>query len=246
LSILKAIEGDSLTNLSPVYLKGFLKIYSKFLGVDPKDYVDDYREPSYKVSERIARKQVQVEIDKPFFKIPSIKLPPIRLNKKIITVCVYLAIGFIIWMILFNLGKFIASKRKISAKNNIHSPIQSQQKNNKKTIIPQKIQSQAGVLTTKVAAASSPKEIISGISLGIRTHENCWVSLRVDGKLVFQRVLEKGRFESWQAKSKIELSLGNAGVVELEINGQVFSNLGRKGKPLKNILITKEGLKIGR
>ena len=62
--------------------------------------------------------------------------------------------------------------------------------------------------------------------------------------MVFQRVLERNRFESWQAKEKIEFSLGNAGAVELEINGKIFSNLGRKGQTLKNIIITKEGLTI--
>jgi len=38
INILKAIEGDGLTNLNPVYLKGFIKIYCNFLGVDPKEY----------------------------------------------------------------------------------------------------------------------------------------------------------------------------------------------------------------
>ena len=37
INILKAIEGESLTNLSPIYLKGFLKIYCNFLGLDPKE-----------------------------------------------------------------------------------------------------------------------------------------------------------------------------------------------------------------
>ena len=38
INILKAIEGDSLTDLNPVYLRGFIKIYCNFLGLDPKDY----------------------------------------------------------------------------------------------------------------------------------------------------------------------------------------------------------------
>src|SRR3989338_7892361 len=44
LNILKAIEEDSLINFSPVYIKGFLKIYCKFLGVDPRDCMPDYKE----------------------------------------------------------------------------------------------------------------------------------------------------------------------------------------------------------
>src|SRR5512136_2744554 len=38
-NILKAIEEDNFINLSPVYVKGFLKIYCKFLGVDPSQYI---------------------------------------------------------------------------------------------------------------------------------------------------------------------------------------------------------------
>jgi hypothetical protein len=72
------------------------------------------------------------------------------------------------------------------------------------------------------------------------------MQLKSDGKVVFQGVLKKGRFESWQANTKMELSLGNAGVVELEVNGKLISNLGRRGQALKNILITKEGLAIKR
>jgi len=55
-------------------------------------------------------------------------------------------------------------------------------------------------------------------------------------------MLERGRFESWQAQERIVLSVGDAGVVELEINGQMFKNLGRKGQACKNIIITKEGM----
>ena len=44
INILKAIEGESLTNLSPVYLKGFIKIYCNALEVDYKDYIPDSKE----------------------------------------------------------------------------------------------------------------------------------------------------------------------------------------------------------
>ena len=41
------------------------------------------------------------------------------------------------------------------------------------------------------------------------------VTLKVDGKIFFQGVLIRGRSESWKAKEKMELSLSNAGAVEL-------------------------------
>jgi len=84
------------------------------------------------------------------------------------------------------------------------------------------------------------------IRLGIRAKEDCWLQVRVDGKTVFQSVLNRGRLEGWQAANKIELTLGDAGKVDLEINGSRIPALGRKGQPVKNILITREGLKVGK
>ena len=228
LNILKAIEGDSLTNLSPVYLKGFLKIYCKFLGLDPKDYVADYKEPlQSQVANVILPKKSTA-----LLKVATVRLVTLQaINKKVKRLFVFILIIIIISAVLFNLGKFISSKRRAGIPEGKPAKIQ-----------------QSSQKVTKSTPVITPikKETASGIRLGIRASENCWVSLKVDGRLVFQRVLEKGRFKSWQAKDRIELSLGNAGAIELEVNGQLFSNLGRRGQVRKNIVITKEGLDIGR
>jgi hypothetical protein len=71
------------------------------------------------------------------------------------------------------------------------------------------------------------------------------MQVRVDGKVAFQNILKKSRAESWQAKERIVLSVANAGVVDLEVNGKLISNLGRRGQALKNITVTKEGLTTG-
>jgi hypothetical protein len=89
------------------------------------------------------------------------------------------------------------------------------------------------------------KEITSGFLLGILAKDKCWISLKVDGRLVFHGMLAKGRFESWKAKDKIELSLGDAAAVELQVNDQRFPKLGRRGQSLR-ALINKDGLKIGK
>ena len=53
--------------------------------------------------------------------------------------------------------------------------------------------------------------------------------------------------QSWSAKDNIEFTLGNAGVVEVELDGRVIPPLGRKGQAIKNIRVTKnEGLIVPR
>lgn len=156
-----------------------------------------------------------------------------RPNKEFSKIFILAAVVLFLLLGLFKAGKIIFSGRKTAQQ--VKAGPQSSKP-------PQK--ARPAVADKKAKAA--PKQNVSEIRLGIRANDNCWVALKVDSRIVFQRVLAKGRFESWKAKDKMELSLGNAGAVELEVNGQLFSNLGRKGQPLKNILITREGINIPR
>lgn len=229
-NILRAIEGDAITNLSPVYLKSFLKIYCKFLGVDYHHYLSDYKmvesTPLPAAQRELAQKQQQ-QAAPSFIKAASLKVKSLRPNKTFNRIVIVSAAALFLLLGLFKAGKIIFSGRKTPA------PVQSA-----KAEPPRKPAQKA---KPAVSAQSA-----SEIKLGIKANDNCWVALKVDGRIVFQRVLAKGRFESWKAKDKMELSLGNAGAVELEVNGKVFSNLGRKGQALKNIVITREGMNIAR
>jgi cytoskeletal protein RodZ len=287
INILKAIEGDSLTNLSPVYLKGFIKIYCNFLGVDPKDYFSEQKEvkpqpkpsavaakekekPQHKPKPKPKDKVQQEPTEKPspkpqqtipqkfqgklgallkkivpYLKMGVEKIKGLKVHARTIKRGAVLILGLLLVVfVFFNLGKFISSKRKAYlARKKVAS---------ERTLAPRasgavQESSPSPVIKSSPAPVKTvSQEKVSGIRLGLRTKENCWVYVKVDGKVVFQRTIEKGRFESWQAKEKIELSVGNAAAVELEVNGQLFSNLGRRGQALKNILITKDGLHINR
>ena len=138
---------------------------------------------------------------------------------------------------LFNLGKLISSRRKAAVKGaNIVQP---------QPVEIKKQRSKISGVSEKAQASLTQKEV-SGVRLAIIAKENCMVTLKVDGKTFFQGVLMKGRSESWRAKEKMELSLSNAGAVELIVNSQHFSNIGKRKQKLNNILINKEGLHIGR
>jgi len=225
LNILKAIEEDSLVNFSPVYIKGFMKIYCKLLGIDPRDCVPDYKEPKATIS------YVSDLQEKPsaLFKMPKLKLfslKGIHIKPKVIVAVILIAI-FISG--LFNLGKFISYKASHLSK---------------RSELPVVISSRPGNKAPVAKLQNIP--VVKIITLDIHAKENCFIQVKSDGRVIFQNSLKKGRSESWQAKEKIELSLGNAGVVELEVNGKRIPVLGRRGQALKNILITRDGLSVKR
>lgn len=237
LNILKAIEGESITSLSPVYLKSFLKIYCKFLGVEPQEFMKEYKEPQPKAKTQVERairmREFPVRLNRPLeiIRKASLRFRSFKPSKEAIRIFAMVLVIPFLFVILFNLGKAISSRRK-------NFPAKAERVQAK----------EQAALPSKPSKPKTPASLsaVSSIKLGIRAKENCWVQVRADGVVVFQRVLEKGRLETWVAKDKFELSLGNAGGVELEINGELFSNLGRRGQVLKSIVITKEGLKTGK
>lgn len=230
LNVLRAIEGDSISDLSPIYLKGFIKIYCGSLGLDPKDYIGPGSQPARPVLNATVGRPIGERIEKKpsFIKDASLKLSAMTPAFNLKKIGIYMVSAVIVIFLGVNLIKFILAHKK--------SPLEK----------------------TKIlmVAASTPKsvtpqnkiykDLAQGVTVGIFARNKSWVSAKADGKTIFHGVLTRGRSQTWHAKEKIELSLGDAGAIELQVNDQRFPNLGRHGKPLKNILINKEGLKISR
>lgn len=232
LKILEDIEEGRATNINPVYVKGFLKIYCRLLGVDAQEFIMPYAD-----AESFPEKYIKKE--KQLFSKPKISLPLFYKSrfkpKTIIIAASILIAGFVI-------VKAIGAK-KASARRE-HLPPRREEKATsvmeKKTVSSEDIKPQ----TQESPRENIKDNIRDNIKVGIRARDDCWVKATVDGKVIFQTILKKGRFETWQAKDKIELSLGNAGGVDLEVNGRMFSPLGRRGQIIRRVLINKDGLQV--
>lgn len=227
--ILKAIEEDSPTNISPIYIKGFIKIYCKFLGVNPEEYLPKFYHQT--PSSIITPSTTQARQEEPLL-IKKTSRDWDLLTKSIRVLLIVLIIGFLGFS-LFSFIKFLKQESLAKKQKRTVSSIQE------KILIPKE-----SISITK--SESIPIQgSVGGIRLVIEAKDNCWIKLSLDGKVVFQNILRKGKAETWQAKDKIELSLGNAGGVVLEVNGKVMPTLGKKGQAIKNIVITtKEGLRV--
>lgn len=246
-NVLRAIEGDSITDLSPIYLKGFIKIYCNSLGLDPKEYLGEPAQPGKQmlnaavgrdIGERVEKKPA---IQKDFQVRLKAFRPSAGLKKAIL-----LALGALIAVSL-GLKLVTAFSAWLKSRPAINRTAMSVSLKAKRVpeLLPKETINKSSVKNMP-KQAKAQKGLSQGFMLGIFAREKTWISARVDGKVVFHGVLARGRTETWQAREKIELSLGDAGAVELQVNDQRFTKLGRRGQPLKNIVINKEGLKISR
>jgi len=256
MNILQAIEDDNLNVVSSVYIRGFLKIYCKFLGVNPAEVIPDYKEPQGQIQLKITEFQsspIPASLFRKNFITRIKNFVPLRLIRKNLP----FVIGVLLFILVaFSLIKLISSKHNkltvATAPKASASSLAILEKEKKEARVVQKTASKkVDTVSTapqetrsKASGDSSGAVLPSSIKLIIRAQEDCYIQVKTDGHTVFQGTLKKGRFETWQAKEKIIFSLGNAGAVSLEVNGRPIPSIGRKGQSLKNITITKDGLAI--
>ena len=68
------------------------------------------------------------------------------------------------------------------------------------------------------------------LTIVLRPRADCWVSLRVDGESVFERVMNAGERESYEADDEIILTVGDAGAFAFAINEEAGRSLGASGE----------------
>lgn len=71
---------------------------------------------------------------------------------------------------------------------------------------------------------------VQPLVIDIHPREACWVSLSLDGRRVFSRVMQPGEREVHEAAQEIVLNVGNAGVFNFSINQEPGQSLGAMGE----------------
>ncbi len=75
------------------------------------------------------------------------------------------------------------------------------------------------------------------IVVDVNLLERSWLSVTADGENLFEGTPEEGFEETWTAEESLELTTGNAGGVEISINGEEAVVLGNPGEVM-NLEIT--------
>jgi cytoskeletal protein RodZ len=203
---LQAIEEENYQLIpGEVYVKGFLRNYASYLGLNGEEFVQRYKDakqPPATVSEPDKKEE------KPNFEV---KAPG---SNRVI----YwgLAIG-IVGAGYFGYNQFLQpSTPKVSSPPPISSaPAPSVPGQTPPNITP--------------PSQKSVTPVVQGVKIQARFTANCWVQVLADGQEIFEGVLRQGETTTWEAKTTMEVRLGNAGGVELTVNDQPQGALGKSG-----------------
>ena len=75
----------------------------------------------------------------------------------------------------------------------------------------------------------APKKV-DGVELVAKFTDKCWTQVVADGKTVYEGTIESGKTETWKGKEKVVITAGNAGAVEMKVNGKDMGKAGDIGQ----------------
>ena len=213
---LEAIEQDRIQEtLDPVYARIFVKKYASFLGLDAQAVVNEY--PG--LSRSSAGPGMETVAPPPAFK-PPLQEAPVQprqwgfLVPAGVTLVALIGIGFLGYMAV----DLFHTLRQQHPMPSLTAPAGAKKEPEAKPLVP----------------LSKP------LKLMVQTTADVWLQVKADGTIIFQNVLTQGARESWAAKNDLELWTGNAGAMQLSLNGKPLEGLGRGVR--KGVKITHAGI----
>lgn len=234
---IKSIEDGDYNKLpGEVFLKGFIKTYGKFLGLNSLELIEQYKkeknasasekevEPTNqvqeqpvspaqppKVEEKITEKTAKPTKEKNIPKIDSFAsnqayLQPTKSNSKKNIFLVIIILIVIIGGAVF----FLSSQDTSDTKAPVHTTQQES------TQQPEQ-------------QAQQPAPVVNGAEVTAVFNEDCWTEVKVDGNVVLSETVKKGSNLNWKGNNQIDITVGNAGAIDITFNNQPVGKLGDIG-----------------
>ena len=241
---LEAIENEKFEVLpGEVYVKGFVATYLKYLGIkDRPDVVEllKPKAPPVDISEQIAAaeqiheeqasRKLQRSDKKRDKKKEVFEEPPLTKNTKMILFISIAAI--LVLFVLQGLHSFGQPNPNDDAQQSIAGEQQGELAGNDDVTVP----------------PEPPEPTYQGLEMTLEIldldpnkKEKSWMKVTADGTATEYNLTE-GQLQQIQADTQIDLHLGNAGVVNVTINGQDLGALGAAGKVVKqSYRVTEDG-----
>lgn len=235
---IKSIEDGDYDKLpGEVFLKGFIKTYGKFLGLNSLELIEQYKkeknatsekevEPTNqvqeqpvspaqppKVEEKITEKTAEPTKEKNIPKIDSFAtnqayLQPTKSNSKKNIFLVIIILIVIIGGAVF----FLSSQDTSDTKAPVHTT-----------------QQESTQQPEQQAQQPAPAPVVNGAEVTAVFNEDCWTEVKVDGNIVLSETVKKGSNLNWKGNNQIDITVGNAGAIDITFNNQPVGKLGDIG-----------------
>jgi transcriptional regulator with XRE-family HTH domain len=258
---LQALEAGSLEALpDPVVGRGFLRNYATYLELDPQEASKRYSQmlPGF-VPEPMPIRETSSGSSEAFHPVPLHEMPGFRTQRRLLVVGVIVvvvaAIGGLAWWsypyvvsMLFRAPAALltgAPTATLQAEDAVPTALGATQAAPTATTsalptatMVEATQTLELTLTPTLTPSPSPSPsppVYTGVFLELVLSDTSWVQVTVDDVRQFQGELEAGTYKSWYGETRIVLRIGNAGAVQVTINGQNLGALGAQGEVVDRV-----------
>jgi cytoskeletal protein RodZ len=250
---LVALETEELDSLpDPFVGRGFLRNYAAYLGLDPATAMNRYAQigapppPEPPVDDSAFRTE-------PFRPVPLHHMPGFRGRRGWIAglvVVVVAAVALLSWQAAPTIYRWFSSVRPAPQPTATSAAVLATDRLAATTLestlatptrtraIATATPSPEATLTLTWTPSPSPSPsppIYTGIFMELVFTGTSWIQVTVDGVREFQGELETETHRSWYGEERIELRIGNAGVVLVTLNGQSLGTLGALGEVVDRV-----------
>ncbi|HEX9408926.1 MAG TPA: RodZ domain-containing protein [Methylomirabilota bacterium] len=254
---LEALESDTFGELpAPVFVKGFIRAYCEFLDSSSEEALGLYRETTG-------------EPAAPHGPLRPLLAPrPRRAGPLAISIILFVALG----VSLFALRLGLQSSRKDTS--TVSTPAKEEARKATASVsassvgkpgadasgTPSAAPTPAAPGASAPAAALAPSSSPAAPSasapaaveakpgnhhLIVRAIEPTWLRVQVDEGQVAEELLQTGAVREWNATRRFTLTVGNAGGVEIDLNGKRMPSLGAKGAVIQRLVLPQESAGTG-
>jgi cytoskeletal protein RodZ len=255
---LEALEAEDFESLpNPVVGRGFLRNYAAYLELDPQDAADRYSgvaEPAE--PEPLPANEPSSSTSEPFRPVSLHEMPGRRsrgwLLVGLVVIILVAALGLLAWQGYPYVTDWLSTA--MSAANPEPTPRPTNQVLTTATHTPTVTAVKTAPTATSTPTQPAPtleltltptltpsltptptQPVYTGIFLELVFTDTSWIQVTVDGVRQFQGELAAGTHRSWYGEERIELRVGNAGVVDVTVNGQKLGALGEPGEVVDRV-----------
>jgi cytoskeleton protein RodZ len=253
---LQALEAEDLEALpDPVVGRGFLRNYAAYLGLDPKQAVERYSHTGAAPQPEPLPVQRAEPFTGEFQPVPLHEMPGWLSRRRwglailgglvlVALIAVGLWWSYPNWIALLPRRQMDPTRTAVPTFTNqpavanlstaTHTPTATRVETVATTVVsetqpPPTLELTLTPTFTPLPSPTPSPPIYTGIFLELVFTDTSWIQVTTDGVRQFQGELGDGTYRSWYAEQRLELRIGNAGAVELTVNGQPLGHLGAPG-----------------
>ncbi|MBI5286371.1 MAG: helix-turn-helix domain-containing protein [Deltaproteobacteria bacterium] len=219
LRMLRALEEDDINTLpAPTFVKGFIRAYCKYVGLDGEDAVLRYEQF---LKTREEETQAGSKKDVPSKNKPSLITIAIAFLTLILTSGIYIVFS--------NKGA-----ERLSEDNSVESravePAGAKNGSEARLADTREVFTQEVELHPSITEGDVKDKTVE---LSLLARRITWVQVTVDNGKTFDALLREGEKASWEAKEGFVLVVGNAGGVDVTFDGKPLGKLGEEGQVVR-------------